>query len=93
MHLAREVHTLLQLAGLGLLVGRLAGEGSERGGLAERPQQVALGVERAAAGRACGRTGSRPSQHPAAAIGVQTRVDSVSRGAVPRPARPRPSRS
>ncbi len=52
VHLAREVHPLLQLAGLGLLVGRQAREGGERGGLAERPQQVALGVAQRRAVRA-----------------------------------------
>ena len=48
--LAREVHPLLQLARLGLLVRGQAGEGGQRGGLAERVEQVALGV---AQRRAC----------------------------------------
>ena len=60
--LAREVHALLQLAGLGLLVGGLAGEGGERGGLAERPQQVTLGVpQRRAVRPAVGEDHAQPA--------------------------------
>ena len=62
VHLAREVHPLLQLAGLGLLVGRQAREGGERGGLAQRPQQVALGVaQRRAVGPAVGEDHAEPA--------------------------------
>ena len=62
VHLAREVHPLLQLAGLRLLVGGQAGEGGQRGGLAERPQQVALGVaQRRAVRAAVGQDHAQPA--------------------------------
>src|SRR4051812_24422824 len=60
--LAREVHALLQLARLGLLVGGQAREGGERGDLAERPQQVALGIaERRAVGAAVAEDHAEPA--------------------------------
>ena len=68
--LAREVDALLQLrARWPACWSRARAQRGERGDLAERPQQVALGV---AQRRAAGPRSERitPSQRPAAAIGV-----------------------
>ncbi len=62
VHLAGQVHPLLQLAGLGLLVGGQPGERRQRGGLAQRPEQVALGVaQRRPVGAAVGQDHAEPA--------------------------------
>ena len=61
VHLAREVDPLLQLARASLLEGRVARGLGQRGGLAERPEQVALLVGQRAPRAAVGEDHAAPA--------------------------------